>query len=97
MKPAQWTVIGLLVALLGLEAVRSPNVKSFFTNAYASFQGALGNAVPPAASTGGDTSSGATCNSNASCAKVSSNTQPSSYPASLPDSIRNTHGKNTIG
>lgn len=44
MKTEQWTVIGLLAGLLGLEVVRSQNVRSFFSNAYANFQTALGNA-----------------------------------------------------
>lgn len=44
MKKEQWTVIGLLVALLGLEVVRSQNVRGFFTGAWSNFQTALNNA-----------------------------------------------------
>ena len=32
MTTGQWRVLGLLVLLLGLEIIRSPSVKGFFTN-----------------------------------------------------------------
>ena len=44
MKKEQWTVLGLLVALLGLEVVRSQNVRGFFTGTWTNFQMALNNA-----------------------------------------------------
>lgn len=52
MSKAQWTVAGLLLALLGLEVVRSPNVKGFFTGFYTNFQAALGQAATIPTSTG---------------------------------------------
>lgn len=52
MTPSQWTVTGLIVLLVGLEVVRSPNVKGFFTGIIANFNGALNAANPtPAVAT----------------------------------------------
>lgn len=44
MSKQQWTVVGLLALLLGLEVVRSQNVRGFFTGAWSNFQSALGAA-----------------------------------------------------
>lgn len=37
MTTAQWTVIGLLVFLLGLEVLRVPQIRTFFSSLYSSF------------------------------------------------------------
>lgn len=37
MTNAQWTVIGLLVFLLGLEVLRVPQIRTFFSSFYSSF------------------------------------------------------------
>lgn len=44
MSNSQWTVTGLLILLVGLEVVRSPNVKGFFTGIFSNFNTALGGA-----------------------------------------------------
>lgn len=57
MSKAQWTVAGLLLALLGLEVVRSPSVKGFFTGFYTNFQAALGQAATAPTTNAGSYSS----------------------------------------
>jgi hypothetical protein len=73
MSQSQWTVIGLIILLLGLEVVRSQNVKSFFTGIYANFNTALSSASAPAA-TGTETPASSTTTTPAK-------SSPSKYPA----------------
>ena len=41
MSDKQYTVLGLLILLAGLEIVRSPNVRGFFTSMWQNFNAAL--------------------------------------------------------
>lgn len=54
MKPGQTTVLGLLLVLLALEALRSPNVLSFLKTWLSNFRNAINASASQKTSSGGN-------------------------------------------